>query len=87
MQVLKQGDRTASSRGGILMVSLVNHVPTLAGLTHTFKFFRAAAMVDFEQAGHRGFWHADQGLPPTEAAEPNLVQCMLQKRAEGLLLN
>lgn len=87
-------DASAEARGQglILVASLVDKVPNLAGLTRTCEVFRAAAMVvsDMRVTKDPAFASisvtADQWLPLIEVAEPNLVHWMLQKRAQGFTL-
>lgn len=86
-------DSAKQRQGGLILVaSLVDKVPNLAGLTRTCEVFRAAAMVVSDKRVTRDpafasiSVTADQWLPLIEVAEPNLVQWMLQKRAEGFTL-
>ncbi|KAL3143716.1 hypothetical protein ABBQ32_003554 [Trebouxia sp. C0010 RCD-2024] len=85
-------DSVQQRRGFILVASLVDKVPNLAGLTRTCEVFSAAAMVvsDKRVTKDPAFASisvtADQWLPLIEVAEPYLVQWMLQKRAQGFTL-
>lgn len=87
-----KGSQEHHSRGLILVASLVDKIPNLAGLTRTCEVFRAAAMVvsDKRVTKDPAFASisvtADQWLPLIEVAEADLVQWMLQKRAEGFAL-
>ena len=90
------GQNPASSgrqrQGLIVVASLVDKVPNLAGLSRTCEVFRAAAMVvsDKRVTKDPAFASisvtADQWLPLIEVAESSLPQWMLQKRAEGFTL-
>lgn len=87
-----KGGQEHSSRGLIMVASLVDKIPNLAGLTRTCEVFRAAAMVvsDKRVTKDPAFASisvtADQWLPLIEVAEADLVQWMLQKRAQGCTL-
>lgn len=84
--------REGQRQGLILVASLVDKVPNLAGLTRTCEVFKAAAMVvsDKRVTKDPAFASisvtADQWLPLIEVAEADLVQWMLQKRAQGFAL-
>ena len=88
----REQDRVKQRQGLILVASLVDEISNLAGLTRTCEVFRAATMVvsDKRVIKDPAFASisvtADQWLPLIEVAEPNLVQWMLQKRAEGFTL-
>lgn len=87
-----KGGHEHASRSLILVASLVDKIPNLAGLTRTCEVFRAAAMVISDKRVTRDpafasiSVTADQWLPLIEVAEADLVQWMLHKRAEGFTL-
>ena len=76
----------------ILVASLIDKVPNLAGLTRTCEVFRAAALVvaDKRVMKDPAFASisvtAEQWVPLLEVAEPELNEWMLQKRTEGYCL-
>ena len=79
-------------QGLILVASLIDKVPNLAGLTRTCEVFRTAAMVvsDKRITKDPAFASisvtAEQWLPLIEVAESNLLEWMLQKRSQGFTL-
>lgn len=79
-------------QGLILVASLVDKVPNLAGLTRTCEVFKAAALVvsDTRVTKDPVFGSisvtAEQWVPLIEVPELNLSQWMMQKRAEGYML-
>lgn len=85
-------NRGGQRQGLILVASLVDKIPNLAGLTRTCEVFKAAAMVvaDLRITKDPAFASisvtADQWLPLIEVAEADLVQWMLHKRAQGFAL-
>ena len=87
-----KGGQEHASKGLILVASLVDKIPNLAGLSRTCEVFRAAAMVVSDKRVTRDpafasiSVTADQWLPLIEVAEADLVQWMLQRRAKGFTL-
>ena len=88
-----QESSSSQQRQGIILVaSLIDKVPNLAGLTRTCEVFRAAAMVvsDKRILKDPAFASisvtAEQWLPLIEVAEANLVAWMLQKKHQGFTL-
>jgi len=68
-------------QGLILVASLVDKVPNLAGLTRTCEVFRAAALAVSDISVT-----AEQWMPLLEVPEADLSHWMVQKRAEGYRL-
>ncbi len=79
-------------QGLILVASLVDKVPNLAGLTRTCEVFRAAALAvsDMRITKDPLFSSisvtAEQWMPLLEVPEADLSHWMVQKRAEGYRL-
>ena len=80
-------------RPGLIMVaSLIDKLPNLAGLTRTCEVFKAAALVvsDKRITKDPAFASisvtAEQWLPIIQVAEASLADWMLQKQAQGYAL-
>ena len=83
----------AEERQGIILVaSLIDKVPNLAGLTRSCEVFQASALVVADKRVIKDSEFAsisvtaEQWVPLIEVAEPDLIEWMLQKRSEGYCL-
>ncbi len=76
----------------ILVASLVDKMPNLAGLTRTCEVFRAAALVVSDKRVTKDpvfasiSVTAEQWVPIVEVPEPDLSHWMVEKKSEGYML-
>ena len=92
VDLLKPQQQEAKRQELIVVASLIDKVPNLAGLTRTCEVFRAAALVvsDSSIAKDPMFASiavtADQWVPMLEVPVHSLRQWMVQKKTEGFVL-